>query len=400
METQSNLAKFFFDHADAFMIVISSDEVVTDINQRACEILGYQKTEVVGKNWFETFVPQPKKADAKRTFHEMLGGNLRHVHSEFSVVTKKGEEKALNFHNLLVTDQKGVTVGMISSAEDVTERRRKEKTSHETENRLQVSLDFMIEGCQIIDFDWRYIYLNEAAAKQGRKSKQELLGYTMMQVYPGIDKTELFNHLQNCMTNRVPHKMDNEFSFPDGCKGWFELHIEPVPEGILILSIDITKNKENETELNSYRYRLEEVVAQRTAECVKVNKKLMMEIQEHKKTEEEFKLLAMILDNTQEAIFLANIKGDFVYANKAATSFYGYSMDEFLNMKLTSLMQQKGVSSVESLITRLVEKGQTSLEMVHQRKDGTQLPVGVYSDLVKTMHGQFIILVIRRLNYR
>jgi PAS domain S-box-containing protein len=194
--------------------------------------------------------------------------------------------------------------------------------------------------------------------------------------------------------------MDNEFSFPDGCKGWFELHIEPVPEGILILSMDITKNKENEAELNSYRYRLEEVVAQRTAECSKTNKKLMMEIQEHKKTEDELKLRAMILDNTREAIFLANVKGDFVYANKAATTFYGYSMDEFLNMNITALMQPKDVSSVESLITRIVEKGQTNLEMVQQRKDGAQLLVSVYSDLVKTLHGQFIILVIKRLNYR
>ncbi len=33
--------------------------------------------------------------------------------------------------------------------------------------------------------------------------------------------------------------------------------LNPVPEGILILSIDITKNKEIEAELNKYRYRLE-----------------------------------------------------------------------------------------------------------------------------------------------
>ena len=75
------------------------------------------------------------------------------------------------------------------------------------------------------------------------KPKGELLGYTMMQVYPGIDKTEMFSHLRNCMINRIQHQLDNEFTFPDGSKGWFELHINPVPEGILILSIDITNEK-------------------------------------------------------------------------------------------------------------------------------------------------------------
>ena len=75
----------------------------------------------------------------------------------------------------------------------------------------------------------------------------------MMQAYPDIDRTEMFSHLRNCMTNRVPHEMDNEFSFSDGSKAWFELHMEPVPEGVLILSIDITRNKLIEAELTGYR---------------------------------------------------------------------------------------------------------------------------------------------------
>ncbi len=243
METQNNFAQLFFDFADAFMIAIGSDEVVTDVNKKACEILGYSRNEIKGKNWFDNFLPKAKREDARRFFHDMLSGALRHVHSDYSVITKQGEERIFSFHNILVSDEKGNTIGTLSSGDDVTKRRRKEKALKEVENRLQISLDSMIEGCQIIDYDWRYVYVNEAVAKQGRKTKEELLGYPMMQVYPGIDRTEMFSHLRNCMTNRVSHQMENEFTFPDGSKGWFELHIEPVPEGVLILSIDITKEQ-------------------------------------------------------------------------------------------------------------------------------------------------------------
>ena len=214
MEKHNNLAQLFFNQTDVFMIAISSDEVVVDINKKACEILGYSSNEIKGKNWFENFVPTAKKAEAKRLFHDALNGNLRHLHFEYPLITKQGEERTFNFHNLLVSDEKGNTIGMLSSADDVTERKRKEKSLKEVENRLQISLDYMIEGCQIIDYDWRYVYVNEAAAKQGRKTKEELLGYTMMQVYPGIDRTEMFSHLRNCMINRVPHQLDNEFAFP------------------------------------------------------------------------------------------------------------------------------------------------------------------------------------------
>ncbi len=172
LEKQNNLAQLYFDHADAFMIAIGSDEVVTDINKKACEILGYSRDEIKGKNWFDNFLPKAKREEARRLFHDMLTGNLRHVHSEHPVITKQGEERIFNFHNILVSDEKGNTIGILSSGEDVTERKRKEKVSKEIENRLQISLDYMIEGCQIIDYDWRYVYVNEAAAKQGRKNQR------------------------------------------------------------------------------------------------------------------------------------------------------------------------------------------------------------------------------------
>jgi PAS domain S-box-containing protein len=400
MEIQTEYGQLFFDQADVFIIAIGSNEVVVDINKKAIQILGYSKEEVVGKNWFDNFVPQENRENIKHLFHDMLNGSLRHVHYEHSFVTKQREEKIFNFHNTLVSDEKGNTIGTLSSGEDVTERRQKEKALTKVENRLQTAIDSMIEGYQILDYDWRYIYLNDAAAKQGRKPKQELLGFTMMQAYPGIDKTPLFNHLRSCMANRVPYQIDNEFTFPDGSTGWFQLRIEPVPEGILILSMDITKSKEIESELNKYRNRLEEVIAERTAECAKTNEKLKLEIQEHKKTEDGLNLRAAILDNAKEAIFLVNTKGDFAYANETASKLYGYSLDEFLNKNISALLQTQDVPSLKGLLSHVAEKGLTNLEMIHLRKDGTQMPVKLYSNVVKTVHGQFIVFLIHRLNLR
>jgi PAS domain S-box-containing protein len=398
METNNNLTQSFFDQTAVFMIVINRNEVVVDINKKACEVLGYSSNEIKGKNLFENFVPTAKKLEIKRLFHDALNGSLHHLHLEFPLITKRGQERTFNFHNIIVNDEKGNAIGILSSADDVTERKPMEKSLKAVENRLQISLDFMIEGCQIIDYDWRYLYVNEAVAKQGRKTKSELLGFTMMQVYPGIDRTEMFSHIRNCMINRVSHQLDNEFTFPDGSKGWFDLHINPVPEGILILSIDITKNKEIESELNSYRYRLEHVVAERTAEHAKAIEELKREIQEHRKTEEGLKLRATILDHTGEAIFLINEKGNFEYANEAATKVYGYELDEFLNINIRSLLPLKDASSVDLLIKHIVEKGETNLEMIHLRKNKSSMQVKLYSNLVKTKRGQFIVIVVRQSN--
>jgi PAS domain S-box-containing protein len=400
LEKTNNFAQFFFNNADVIMVILDRNGTVIDANKKTADTLGYTQDMLKGKNWFESIVPQGNREEAKRLFQNLLSGSLRHFHSEHSVITKQGLELTLNYHNILVSDGKGKTIGVLSSADDVTSRKKVEKLTKGLENRLQVSLDHMIEGCQIIDYDWRYVYVNEAAAKQGRKTKEGLLGYTMMQAYPGIDKTELFSHLRNCMVNRLAYQMENEFTFPNGPTGWFELHIEPVPEGLVILSIDITNNKKAESELRNYRSRLEQVVAQRTAEHAQTNEELTRKKDELQKTKDALNLRSLILDNSKEAIFLANTKGDFLYANNAATKTYGYDLDAFLNMNISILLQKTDTPSVKLLLKRIVESGGATLEMIHIRKDKNPMPVKVDSNLVVTTHGQFIVFVVRRLNYR
>lgn len=123
------------------------------------------------------------------------------------------------------------------------------------------TLDNLLEGFQLISFDWRYLYVNEAVVKQSRyPSKEDLLGFTMMEKYPGIENTQLFWTLQRCMVERVPALLENEFKFPDGSSGWFELRVEPVPEGLFVLSLDISERKNAELERKQYTQNLEEMI--------------------------------------------------------------------------------------------------------------------------------------------
>jgi HD-GYP domain-containing protein (c-di-GMP phosphodiesterase class II) len=125
-------------------------------------------------------------------------------------------------------------------------KKRITKFLEQAESKDLLSFDYLLEGFQIIGFDWKYLYLNNTAAKQGHRLKEEFLGHTMMELYPGIENTDMFSRLKICMEKRIPFQIENEFAFFDNAKSWFELRVEPVPEGILILSIDINKRKQAE----------------------------------------------------------------------------------------------------------------------------------------------------------
>lgn len=118
-------------------------------------------------------------------------------------------------------------------------------------------LDHLLEGCQIIGFDYSYLYVNDVVAKQGRRTREELLGHTMMELYPGIENTHMFSLLKQCMNERKPAALENEFKFPDGSVGWFALKIEPVPQGVFILSIDISERKRAELEIQNQLRRIQ-----------------------------------------------------------------------------------------------------------------------------------------------
>jgi len=137
---------------------------------------------------------------------------------------------------------------------------------------LRPDLDNLLEGFQIIDFDWKYLYLNNIAQIQSHLEKKELFGKRFDEVWHGIEETELYMLIKNCLENRTAHHLENEFIYPDKTIGWFDLSIQPVPEGVLILSVDITERKHVELELRDSESKFRKIYEEGPLGLAMVNK--------------------------------------------------------------------------------------------------------------------------------
>ncbi len=115
-----------------------------------------------------------------------------------------------------------------------------------SEARFHSAFDNMLESAQILDHEWRYVYLNETAERYNRRSKHELMGKKYLEVWPGVEKTHVFKAIQSCIEEQKASQLEDKFVYPDGSINWFTLRIQPIPEGVFILSIDITERKQAE----------------------------------------------------------------------------------------------------------------------------------------------------------
>jgi light-regulated signal transduction histidine kinase (bacteriophytochrome) len=87
-----------------------------------------------------------------------------------------------------------------------------------------------------------------------------------MERFPGFETTEMYRVLDACMKQRIARVSEFEFTYPDGGTAWFEFNIQPVEEGLFILSLDITARKHADEEIRKVNASLDQRVRERTVQ--------------------------------------------------------------------------------------------------------------------------------------
>ena len=125
----------------------------------------------------------------------------------------------------------------------------------QTAEQILASIDHLREGVQLVDRQWRYLYVNPAAAAHGGTAPDRLVGRTMMECFPGIEGTDLFRALERVMQSGCAESFSNPFTDAAGRERWFDLRIGPAPEGLCILSLDVTNERAAVQSHQAYRDR-------------------------------------------------------------------------------------------------------------------------------------------------
>ncbi len=177
LRQEKELAHSYLDVAGVMMVVLDETGAVKLINRKGCAVLGGTPGDIVGRNWFDTFVPERLRAEVRRGFERLMRGVLEPMeYYENPVVTLRGEERLVAWHNALLRDETGRVVGTLSSGNDITERNELAREAAAAAAQAQAVLDNS-PGAVVGECEGVLVYANrEFARLLGYDSPAEIIG--------------------------------------------------------------------------------------------------------------------------------------------------------------------------------------------------------------------------------
>lgn len=121
----------------------------------------------------------------------------------------------------------------------------------------------------------------------------------------------------------------------------------------------------------------------------------MRDISARKRAEEEIRLKALLLDNVNDSVFLADQLGNIHYVNETACRILGYTQQEICGLNLRALDSTEYAHLIQLRMDKLLLRGQAIFETAHICKDGTILPVELNVRLIES-NGNTLFLGVAR----
>lgn len=209
-------AQQYLDIAGVMMVVLDVEGRIKLLNKRGCEILECTESRALGKEWFSVFLPESVRKNAREVFCNLIIGRGDVVeYFENLILTATGKEKLIAWHNTVIRDENGEIVGTLSSGLDITEQ----KAAEEALQMTQFAMDHAGEAAYWMGPDAKFMYVNEAACRALKYSKDELLTMSVQDIDPYFPTDIWPRHWQEVKTKKIMrfeshHKTKDGHVFP------------------------------------------------------------------------------------------------------------------------------------------------------------------------------------------
>ena len=169
------------DVSGTMVVGVGPHGEVLRVNIEACRILGYSRDEIIGENWFDSFVPERMREEIRQVAAQLFAGTVEPVrYYENPVITSEGLERTIFWHNTVTRDAHGAIIQVLSSGLDITERledeRRAQQALRASEQRYRTIFERAANPIARIAMDGTILDYNQQTVRVFGFEAQELRG--------------------------------------------------------------------------------------------------------------------------------------------------------------------------------------------------------------------------------
>jgi PAS domain S-box-containing protein len=112
------------ENVQLIAVTLDTEGTILFCNDYCLALTGWRRDEVLGRNWFDIFVPP--QLGVREMFHDTLIKGALPAHYENPILTRNGRELHIVWSNSVFTNRGGPIIGVTSLGVDVTEQRNVE----------------------------------------------------------------------------------------------------------------------------------------------------------------------------------------------------------------------------------------------------------------------------------
>jgi PAS domain S-box-containing protein len=205
-------------------------------DDRLVEIFGYSRATF--DETIQAFSNRCHPDDRERTMEALQTAidTCGEYDAQFRIVLPTGETRWIHGRGRALADDRRVAVRLLGAGFDVTAQRHGDA-------RVARVLEAMKSAFFSVDREWRFVYVNAEAERVLDRSREELLGRSIWDAFPGTEESDFGENYRGAAETGEERVFESYYRPLDA---WYEVRAWPSPDGLAVYFLDVTERRRAE----------------------------------------------------------------------------------------------------------------------------------------------------------